>query len=208
VTWTFWWGYVVTSIVLALAPGPAVMLVLSNALQFGARRTVSSILGILSANTVYFILSATSIGAILVSSYAVFFVMKWVGAGYLIFLGLKALLSRESVLGSTTDLDGDRSVRRLYAGGFLLQISNPKALFYFASILPQFVHPKQPVAPQIAILGLTTSVLEVAIQLGYAIVAGQAIEAMRKPNYVKWTNRVAGCILLGTGGGLVMLGRN
>src|SRR5262245_20136479 len=111
-SWNLWWVFLTTSLVLDLAPGPAVMLVLSSSMRFGARRTIATICGILSANLVYFAISATGLGALLISSYNLFFLVKWVGAAYLIFLGLKALLSRGSELEIAQDAPDGRSATR------------------------------------------------------------------------------------------------
>lgn len=90
-TWLF---FCITEAVLSFTPGPAVLLVISIALTRGARDGLLASLGILAANAIYFVLSATAIGAILVASWEVFFLIKWLGAAYLVWLGLRMLLSR------------------------------------------------------------------------------------------------------------------
>src|ERR1700690_1084615 len=89
-TWQIWSVFALTETALCFVPGPAVLLVLSQALSRGPSKTVWSILGILTANTTYFILSATGIGAILMASYGLFFAIKWVGVIYLVWLGIGA----------------------------------------------------------------------------------------------------------------------
>ncbi len=206
-TWATWWLFLVTEFVLCLTPGPAVCLVLAKALSVGPRRSIASSLGILAANAAYFALSATSLGAILVASSRLFFAIKWIGALYLVYLGLRALFGRAPVVaGAPESLSNDRKWR-LFADGFLLQASNPKALVFFTALLPQFVNPAAPVAVQIAILGVTSVVVEFFVLLGYGVLAGQASHYTRQPQYAAWTNRVAGSLLIGAGAGLATLRR-
>jgi homoserine/homoserine lactone efflux protein len=191
--WTTWWIFVCTETVLCLTPGPAVLFVLSSALKAGARKSIASNLGILAANAVYFALSATGIGAILLSS-KLFFAVKWIGAAYLVVLGLRLLFVREHVVKAPLV---DLKSRHLFFDGFTLQMSNPKAIVFFSALLPQFLNPHAPVVPQIVILGLTSVLIEFSILLGYGI-AGSSLT----PRYARWTNRVAGGLLIGAGAGL------
>jgi threonine/homoserine/homoserine lactone efflux protein len=169
------------------------MFILSSALKAGAKKSIASNLGILAANTVYFALSATGIGAVLLSS-KLFFAVKWIGAAYLVVLGVRLLFKREAVV--QAPLTEDKS-HHLFFDGFTLQMSNPKAIVFFSALLPQFLNPHAPIVPQVTILGITSALIEFSILLGYGV-AGSALT----PRYARWTNRVAGGLLIGAGAGL------
>src|SRR5262249_16028815 len=143
--WQLWYLFVVTETALCVVPGPAVLLVLSQALSRGTRMAAWSILGILAANTLYFVVSATCIAAVVLGSYQVFFAIKWVGAAYLVWLGLNALLGKSKLLSISGANGQNSSGSRMFADGFVLQMSNPKALIFFTALVPQFIEPNAPV---------------------------------------------------------------
>ena len=206
--WNVWWLYLTMDTVLCLTPGPAVMLVLANAIKHGARRTTFTILGIISANALYFVLSATSLGALLVASYNTFFLVKWIGAGYLIYLGLRAMFSRSALIAENNATSNRvTSPLRLYVNGVVSQAANPKALVFFAALLPQFIDPKRPIALQVAILGITSVVVEFVIQVCYAAAADRASTVAREPRFAAWTNRISGALLISAGTGIALLKR-
>ncbi len=202
--WTTWWLFAATETVLSFTPGPAVLFVLASALRVGAKRTIPGILAILAANSLYFALSATSIGALLVSSHRLFFVVKWTGAAYLVYLGGRSILGHHSVVPAEQQ-QAAAAGWRLFRDGLVLQLSNPKALVFFAAILPQFIDPRRRVVPQIVIFGLTSNVCEFAVLFGYAVAAGRASILIRQPRYAKWTDRLAGGLLIGAGTGIALL---
>jgi homoserine/homoserine lactone efflux protein len=206
--WTTWWVFATTETVLCLTPGPAVLCVLSSALRSGSRKSIASNLGILAANAVYFVLSATGVGALLLASYNLFFAVKWIGAAYLILIGLRAMLGKTDMLGATDTAPAEMSAAKLFANGFVLQASNPKAIVFFTALVPQFFDLHHPIAPQVAILAITSAVIEFFVLLGYGFAAGRASRLARQPRYAGWTNRVSGALLIGAGAGLATIRRN
>lgn len=206
-TFQLWLFFVMTEAVLSMTPGPAVLFVLSQGIKRGPGKSVWASCGILSANTVYFALSATSLGAVIIASYRLFFVIKWAGAAYLVYLGLSNFFGKSSVLSLPEEKDALRSGPRILRDGFMLQAANPKALLFFTAILPQFIDAHHNVAFQILVLGISSIVVEFVILFTYGELAGRALATTRNPRFAKITNRIAGSLLIGAGVGLARLRR-
>lgn len=199
-----WLLFLVMEIALSLSPGPAVFYTVSQGVRGSLRRTVPSAAGILTANGIYFALSATSLGAIIAASARFFTIAKWVGAAYLIYLGLKALHSANSMhsvaLGGEPQQQGG-DLRGVYLGALTLQFANPKALLFFLALLPQFIDPSIPVVPQMLILAATSMVPEFCILTGYGWLAHRAAHATERfgvtGNMNRLLARIEGIGLLG-----------
>jgi homoserine/homoserine lactone efflux protein len=203
-TFKTWLLFLVMETALSLSPGPAVFYVVSQGARGALRRSLPAAAGIISANAIYFTLSATSLGAIIAASARFFTIAKWVGAAYLIYLGIKALRSAGSshavALGDGAPAEqGDR--RRVYLGALTLQLANPKALLFFLALLPQFIDPLQPVIAQMAILAATSMLPEFCILLGYGWLAHRAVHVSAKfgvsSNMNRWLACIEGAGLLG-----------
>jgi len=207
VTWQLWLLFVTTEAVLSMTPGPAVLFVLSQAIKRGSAKSVWASCGILSANAMYFVLSATSLGAVIIASYRLFFLIKWIGAAYLVYLGLSNFFGKSSVLSLPQEISDVRAGPHILRDGFVLQAANPKALLFFTAILPQFIDAHQNVAFQIFVLAISSMVVEFAILFTYGELAGRALATARNPRFEKITNRIAGSLLIGAGVGLARLRR-
>src|SRR6266404_1598585 len=206
-TLQIWLLFVATEAVLSMTPGPAVLYVLSQAIRRGPAKSLWASGGILAANAVYFALSATSLGAVIVASYKLFFVIKWAGAAYLVYLGLRSLFSKTSAISLPESGPDSRGGQRILRDGFFLQAANPKALLFFTAILPQFIDARSDVVFQILVLGVSSILVEFVILFIYGQLAGRALATARSPRFEKITNRIAGSLLIGAGVGLARLRR-
>lgn len=202
-----WLMFALTEGALTLSPGPAVLLVVSQGMRFGARDARASALGILAANASFFAISGTGVGAVLATSHTLFAAVQWAGAGYLLFLGARALLAPAP---PATEVHRHGGAGRPGFGahftrGLVLQLSNPKALLFFAAILPQFVDRGEPIVPQLLVFGATSIGMELLVLVAYGAAAARAGRVALAPRFQRATSRVGGLLLLGAGVGLARL---
>lgn len=201
-----WLLFCATEAVLSLTPGIAVMLVISSALQRGARAGLHASLGILAANALYFALSATSLGALLVASPALFTAVKWVGAAYLVVIGgqaIHAALVRPA--GPSAELALAAPAGRAFLRGFATQAANPKALLFFIAILPQFIDPRGDVVLQVAVLGGSSIGIEFLVLALYVAVASRARRFAQGGRGAAALDALGGALLVFAGVGLAAL---
>ena len=190
------WGlFVITETALCLTPGPAVLFVVSQALSRGGAASVGAASGILGANVVYFALSATGLGAVLLASYELFSLIRWAGAVYLIWLGVRMFVGRRP----TAVVAGDIDARRSGVNGFVLQAANPKALVFFVALLPQFIDPAGDVTTQVLVLGVTSVIIELVVLLAYGAAMGRCHAVPVTPRVARLADRVAGAMLVTAG---------
>ena len=193
--WETWSLFFLTETALCLTPGPAVLFVLSQGLGGGAAASIRANLGILTGNALYFLLSATGLGAILLASYDLFFCIKWVGAAYLVWLGIRALRATSTVLAAeSSPVSG-----RVFARAFAVQASNPKAIVFFTALLPQFIDPAGDVPVQVAILAATSIAVEFSVLAMYGTFASRLSGLARQPRVAALFERTAGVLLIGAG---------
>jgi threonine/homoserine/homoserine lactone efflux protein len=201
-----WLLFCVTETVLCFTPGPAVLFVISLSLARGAGAGLRGSLGILTANVLYFATSATGLGVILLASWDLFVVVKWLGAAYLVWLGARMLFVPVASTGGAAATPR-RSHLRPYVSGFVTQGANPKAIVFFSAILPQFVDPAASVPRQVAILGVSSVLIELTVLSLYVVACHQARRWARQPRYATALERVGGAFLVAAGARLAVLRR-
>jgi homoserine/homoserine lactone efflux protein len=133
--------YVATWTLVALTPGPAVLCAISHSTRFGFRASFAGICGIQTGNLLFFVGVAFGLAALLSSATAAFTVLRWVGAAYLFYLGIRILVGTIRRPVDDQVPVATRSGRNLFLQGLLIQITNPKALLFVSDLLPQFSKP-------------------------------------------------------------------
>ena len=187
-------------------------------MRFGFRASLAGTGGVLSGNIVYFSLSAVGLGTVLLTSAALFQVIKWIGAIYLIVVGVKMLLgaiksqsahtrSDDSPNRDGLRSDSSRSGLQLFAQGLVTQLSNPKALVFFSALLPQFISPGGDVLLQFLILGLTSLAVELPVLIVYGLLSERATRLIRHERLAAIRDGVAGSFLVCAGVGLATMRR-
>ncbi len=198
-----WIAYFLTELVLSLTPGPAVLLVSSQGLKYGARTSYVGALGISSANLVYFVLSALGLGVLIMEADTLFNIIKLVGACYLIFIGLKMFVlsfRKNEIAVAVSSEENMIANKNAFFQAFVTQISNPKAIIFFVSLLPQFISSKENLTLQITILALTTVIMETAILFFYGWLSARGRDSLKNSkSFSDWVDRLAGGVLIGIG---------
>ncbi|MBC5809912.1 MAG: LysE family translocator [Candidatus Eremiobacteraeota bacterium] len=193
--WATLAAFAFLELTLCLIPGPAVLLTVSSALRRGVRTGLAAACGILAGNTLYFVLSGLGVVALLLASARVFVFLKWGGALYLAYLGLRALFARKGIVPDPAALEsGER--RRAFAAGFLTQVSNPKAIVFFVAILPQFIDTRAPLAAQLVALTLISTTIEAIVLTGYSLGAGALRRSAAVERASLWIERIGGAVLI------------
>ncbi|MBK0167421.1 LysE family translocator [Klebsiella sp. S69] len=189
-----------------VTPGPTVLLSLNNAARFGIRRASWGIIGAAAADILLVALVGLGFGVVLAASETLFVTLKWVGAAWLAYIGLRMLLSSNTSLpGGMEEMAPAR--RSLFLKSFFVAMSNPKYYIFMTALLPQFVSTAQPALPQYASLAAVIVLIDVAVMLGYAVL-GKKCVSLWKASGIKLMNRISGSFLLILAGSVALYRKN
>ena len=202
-----YFAFAAASVVLLMIPGPTVLLVVSYALTQGRRVALATAAGVALGDFTAMTLSLTGLGALLAASATLFTVLKWIGAAYLVYLGVRLWRSRPDV----PDLASPAPARRaggIFAHAFVVTALNPKSIAFFVAFVPQFIDNSVPILPQLVITEATFVGLAAVNALAYALLADRLRARIRRPAVLKWLNRAGASCLVGLGAATAALGRS
>ena len=191
-------AYLLATVVVLIIPGPTIMLVVSSSLTQGRRAALPMALGVGLGDLVAMTASLLGLGALLATSATLFTVLKWIGALYLVYLGIKTWRANPD-LGRDLARMQPASHRANVFRAFVVTATNPKSIAFFCAFLPQFINPTAPILPQTLVLGATFVALAVVNAVLYALLAARARSAIATPNAMKWVNRTGGLALISAG---------
>ncbi|MDQ2092065.1 LysE family translocator [Marimonas arenosa] len=194
-----WLAFVAASTALLIIPGPTILLVLSYALSQGRRVAVASATGVALGDFVAMSASLAGLGALVSASASAFTVLKWIGAAYLVWLGVKLLRSAPKGGLALPDAPEGIEAGRIFWHAAAVTALNPKSIAFFIAFVPQFVTAGQPLLPQFAVLIATFVGLAALNALAYALLADRLRRTIRQPGVIAWMTRTGGAALIGMG---------
>jgi len=191
-TFETWLAFAIASLIAVMIPGPVVVFILGRSLGGGWRAAMPTVTGVALGDTVALTVSLAGLGALLAASAAAFTVAKWLGAAYLVWLGIK--LWRAEV-GDAVGLPA----RDAFRDAFVVTVLNPKSIAFFVAFLPQFLNPMEAFLPQAALVLVTFVGLGALSAVTYSLLAARVSEAVSRPSIRQGLNRVGGAMLMGAG---------
>ena len=201
--WDLWLAYLGTVLLIVCSPGPSVLLVSSHRILYGRRAVAPTVAGDLSANLLQMAAASVGLAVVVQSSGHLFAAVKWLGAAYLVGMGIIRLTK-----GRRPDQKPSAMVRReappaaLFRRGFLVSAANPKAIVFFAGLFPLFLDPSRPLLPQLSVLAVTFLLCDGSALALYSRAGGLIKDWLSRRGKQHWEDRITASLLIGAGLGL------
>lgn len=192
-----WLAFAAASAVLLAIPGPTILLVVSYAIGHGRAAAPATVAGVALGDFTAMTASMLGLGALLATSATAFTILKWAGAAYLVYLGIR--MWRAPAAAPEAPATVATRPARIFAHTWLVTALNPKSIVFFVAFLPQFLDLSRPVMPQMIVFEVTFLVLATLNAMAYAVLASVARSGVRRPSVLRAFNRVGGTLLIGAG---------
>jgi threonine/homoserine/homoserine lactone efflux protein len=196
-----WLMYLTLVIVATSTPGPAVLFIMTNSTLHGWRKAAFAALGNIAGLFSLGIVAVSGLGAILNTSVIIFNAIKYAGAAYLIYLGLKLIFQEHSEFTAVSShlSSTEVSSRKIFFQALGVALGNPKAIVFLTALFPQFISINDALIPQFSILMVTLMVFSFSFLMFYALLAHRAKTWLTNTNRLKAVNRTSGSIFIGFG---------
>ncbi|MEZ5896331.1 MAG: LysE family translocator [Parvularculaceae bacterium] len=198
-----YFAFFAASVLLIITPGPVVALVTATSLRWGARRALWIVAGTAASCALHMVLVCFGLAAFLARIGGALFWLKWIGAAYLFYLGVRALREKSRLNDGESGAAPEKSPRRLFAEGFAVAFFNPKPLMFYAAFFPLFIAADSPAGPQLAVLAATFFAISVSLDSGWALAAARARPLFSRLGH--WGDRLTGGVLIAAAAGLAAI---
>lgn len=206
---SIWTLYFVSVFILTASPGPSALLCMTKAVNSGQSAATYAAMGSLCAITLILSASFMGLGVLIATSELAFNVIKWLGAGYLVYLGIKAFLSDGEALALSQSQKCEKRNRfSHFLNGFIVGASNPKAIIFFTALFPQFINPDGSLLNQYVILTSTFVVLELSWLMAYVFLGVKSSQWLFTKARLTLFNRLSGSVFIGAGSLLTLSNRS
>jgi len=194
-----WLAYTLVTTTFLLIPGPTLLLVISYSLFRGRSTILALVFGVGLGDLTAISLSFLGVGMLLQTVATAFYFLKWLGAAYLIWLGIKMWRSASQPV-EISEKAKNRAWWEIFRNAYVTTALNPKSIVFFLAFMPQFMEPDLPFISQALVLGGTFFVLAIMSVVSYALLASYAGQQLILPSFQRWTQRLGGGLLIGAGG--------
>ena len=184
-----WLGFFAACWVISLSPGAGAVASMSSGLQYGFRRGYWNVIGLQIALALQILIVAAGVGAVLATSALAFNLIKWFGVAYLLYLAYKQWQQPPSVVNAEQRAEQQVQPLAMMFRGFLVNISNPKAIVFMLAVLPQFITPSEPLMPQYGLMMATMIAVDMIVMAGYTCLAAKVLLFLRSPRQQRILNR-------------------
>ena len=195
---TLWLSFIGTVLIIAFTSGSSVLLATANSMNHGVKKTIGTILGDLSANTLQIILSSLGLATIIVTSGEIFYSIKWIGVAYLLYMGITKMFYQSKAEKFTKEKN-EKTFINLYGEGFMMSASNPKPIVFFAALFPLFIDQNLPFVPQVFVLGVTYLVIDGISLIIYVHFASRLKNYLEDKEKIQLQNKIIGVLLIFSG---------
>ena len=194
-----WLAFFVASWLISLSPGAGAISCMTAGVRFGYRRGLWNILGLELGIMLVLIIVAVGLGAVLVASETAFTIVKWLGVGYLAWLGIQQWRAPAAPIALDGEVARGGTARALVLRGFLVNATNPKGILFMLAVLPQFIDPALPQFPQYAICAVTLIFTDLVVMSAYTGLAARVLRLLHAPRHLRALNRAFGGVFVGAG---------
>jgi len=198
--WTTWIAYFMACWLISLSPGPGALAAMSSGLDHGFRRGYFTTFGLILGGGTQLLLIVVGLGALIAASGVAFTVLKYLGAGYLVYLGIAQWRAADVPLVAKREEGAPVTTRRqLVARGWIINALNPKGTVFMLAVVPQFLDLSRPLPVQYLLIGATLGFTDLVVMAGYTLLASRVLRGLSEAHHIRWMNRTFGTLFIAAG---------